>query len=364
MDNFEEGKLENIDLNQELKDRLAEIDKKLKNSQEVKSLAKAVDVQNVNSILEFGSQPAEEISKFGDKILHSIRSSSVEGSSIMLKELSKLMSRFDKEEITGTEKRGLISRMFTDSKKAVEKLLSKYNSLGKEIDKIYKEISSYKNELTKANYMLDEMFEQNLIYYKELEKYIAAGQIILKFLEEEKLPELTRLSESGSAEANLNLQSLNNAIEMMKARVYDLELAKVVAMQTAPQIRIIQRSNFKLIGKIHSAFVITIPIFKNGLIQAVTLKRQNLVAESMAALDKTTNELLLKNAENIKNQSIEIAKLTGNSPIKIETLETTWKTIMEGINETRRIEEENRKLRDEGAKKINDMQIEFIKNIK
>jgi uncharacterized protein YaaN involved in tellurite resistance len=84
----------------------------------------------------------------------------------------------------------------------------------------------------------------------------------------------------------------------------------------------------------------------------------------MSALDRTTNELLLKNAENIKNQSIEIAKLTGNSAIKVETLENTWNTIMEGINETRRIEEENRKLREEGVKKINQMQIEFIQKIK
>jgi uncharacterized protein YaaN involved in tellurite resistance len=178
------------------------------------------------------------------------------------------------------------------------------------------------------------------------------------------VPELASLAEKGSAEANLNLQSLYNAIDMLKARVYDLELAKVVAMQTAPQIKIIQKSNFKLVGKIHSAFVITIPIFKNGLIQAVTLKRQNLIAESMYALDKTTNELLLKNAENIKNQSIEITKLTGNSTIKIETLESTWNIIKEGINETRRIEEENRKLREEGAKKINDMQVDFLKQIK
>lgn len=364
MDNMDEKNLEAVDYNKELKDRLQAIDIELKNSQEVKALTKAVDIKNINSIMEFGSSPAEEISKFGDKILYSIRSNNIEDSSNMLRELSKLMSRFDKEEITGTQKKNFFLNIFTSSKKAVEKLLAKYYTLGKEIDKIYKEITSYKNELAKANFMLDDMFEQNLSYYKELEKYVAAGQVIIKTLEEEKLPEFERLAEGGNAEANLNLQSLNNAIEMMKTRVYDLELAKMVAMQTAPQIRIIQKSNFKLIGKIHSAFVITIPIFKNGLIQAVTLKRQNLIAESMAALDKTTNELLLKNAENIKNQSIEIAKLSGNSSIKIETLENTWKTIVEGINETKKIEEENRKLRDEGTKKINNMQIEFIKNIK
>jgi uncharacterized protein YaaN involved in tellurite resistance len=314
--------------------------------------------------MEFGNGPAEEISKFADKILLSIREGNIEGSSIMLKELSKLMGRFDKEEVLGESKKGFIPRMFQDSKKVIEKILNKYQTLGKEIDRIYKEIIIYKNELTKTNDMMEEMFAQNLEYYKSLEKYIIAGNLILKRLQNEELPKFEALAGSGDAEANLNLQTLNNTIEMMNIRVHDLELAKVVAMQTAPQIRIIQRGNFKLVGKIHSAFVITIPIFKNGMIQAVTLKRQSIIAESMAALDKTTNELLLRNAENIKSQSIEIAKLSGNSSIKIETLENTWKTILEGIDETKRIEEENRKLREQSKKKIYDMQIEFMKKIK
>jgi uncharacterized protein YaaN involved in tellurite resistance len=356
--------MEYTDEKQDIQVKMERIRSEIQNSHEVKSLIKSVDVSSPNSIMEFGNGPAEEISKFADKILHSIREGNIEGSGIMLKELSKLMGRFDKEEVLGESKKGFIPRMFQDSKKAIEKILSKYQTLGKEIDRIYKEIIIYKKELTKTNDMMEEMFAQNLEYYKSLEKYIIAGNLILKRLQDEELPKLEALVGSGDAEANLNLQTLNNTIEMMNIRVHDLELAKVVSMQTAPQIRIIQRGNFKLVGKIHSAFVITIPIFKNGMIQAVTLKRQSIIAESMAALDKTTNELLLRNAENVKNQSIEIAKLSGNSSIKIETLENTWKTILEGIDETKRIEEENRKLREQSKKKINDMQIEFMKKIK
>lgn len=364
MDFMEENKEAVIRGKDELHARIEEINRELENSKEVKALTGLIDINNLNSIMSFGSVPAEEISKFADRILNSIRTANIEGSSMMLKELSRLMERFDKEEIVETEKRGFFSKIFNSSKKSIEKLLSKYQSLGREIDKIYKEITTYKNELTKTNDMLEEMFIQNLDYYKELEKYTAAGNLIIRRLEEEELPKYEELSNRGDAQAALNLQSLNNAIDMMKNRVYDLELAKMVAMQTAPQIRVIQRSNYKLVGKIHSAFVITIPVFKNGLIQAVTLKRQNLIAESMEALDNTTNELLLKNAENIKNQSIEIAKLTGSPSIKIETLENTWKTIMEGIKETAKIEEENRRLREEGSKKIKNMQVEFMEKIR
>lgn len=346
----------------ELREKLEAIKKELEQSPEVKELSKQVDVKSPNSILQFGSKPAEEISKFSDRILSSIKTSSIESSSIMLQDLSKLMSRFDKEELVDKE-RSFFGRLFYNSKKAVEKLLSKYQTLGREIDRIYKQISDYKNELIKTNDMLDEMFIQNLEFYRQLEKYVIACNLVINELETEDLPFYMEKAKSGDPSEALELEAVNNAIEMLKTRVYDLEMAKMVAMQTAPQIRIIQKGNFKLVGKIHSAFIITIPIFKNGLIQAVTLKRQKLVADSMVALDKTTNELLLKNAQNLKNQSVEIAKLSSSSAIKIETLESTWKAIVEGINETKRIEDENRATREEGMKKINNMQIEFMKKI-
>lgn len=350
------------DANYEIECKLSDIKKQLENSQEVISISKQIDVKNANSILQFGSQPAEEVSKFSDRILHSIRTSSIESSSLMLKELSAIMSRFDKEELKEKEE-GFFSKIFGGGKNAIEKLFSKYQSLGGEIDRIYTRIMSYKNELSKTNEMLDSMFEENLNYYKALEKYIIACGIVIKEMEDEDLPYYEEKAKSGDSADALQLESVRNALEMLKQRQYDLEMAKMVAMQTAPQIRIIQKGNYKLIGKIHSAFIITMPIFKNGLIQAVTLRRQRLVAESMDALDRTTNELLYKNAENMKNQSIEIAKITSSSPIKIDVLEKTWQTIVEGIDETNKIEDENRKLREDGMKKLNKMQVDFVKRV-
>ncbi len=142
---------------------------------------------------------------------------------------------------------------------------------------------------------------------------------------------------------------------MLKQRIYDLEMAKMVSLQTAPQIKMIQRGNYKLISKVHSAFIITIPVFKNGIIQAIALKKQKLVSDSLAELDRTTNELLMKNAENIRSQSVDIAKLAGGTSVKIETLEKTWNTIMQGIEETKSIEDENKRLRAEGIVKLHDM---------
>lgn len=347
----------------EIEQKITAIEVELRNSPEVLGIAKQLDVANLNAILEFGSAPAVEISKFADKILNSIKVSSVEDSGVMLKELTKVMSRFDKEELEEKQE-GFFSKIFSSGKKTIEQIFSKYQSLGSEIDRIYSRISTYKTEIMKSNKVLEDMFGQNFEYYTQLEKHVVACNLVIDELEKEDLPYWTEKAKYGGGEEQIRLQEVQYAIEMLKQRAYDLEMAKMVALQTAPQIRVIQKANYKLIGKIHSAFIVTIPVFKNGLIQAVTLKRQKLVAQSMDALDKATNELLLRNAQNIKEQSIEIAKISGAPSVKIDTLETTWKTIMEGIEETSKIEEENKKLREEGMQKIHQMKIEFMEKMR
>jgi uncharacterized protein YaaN involved in tellurite resistance len=118
----------------------------------------------------------------------------------------------------------------------------------------------------------------------------------------------------------------------------------------------LQRGNTKLIGKVNSAFITTIPIFKNGIIQAVAAKRQKLVADSLSELDRRTNEMILKNAQNISTQSTEIARMSGQPSVKIETLEESWNIIMKGMEETQAIEEENKRLREDGTKRVMQLQ--------
>ena len=350
------------DTKREMEEKLENIKKELKNSPEVIQISKKLDVSNINAIMEFGSEPASEISKFSDKILNTMKVSSVENSGALLKELTVIMKRFDKEELE-EKPESFFSRIFNSSKKTIQSILSKYQSLGGEIDKIYSRITSYKSEIEKTNKMLEEMFSQNFNYYTELEKYCAACELAINEIQNEDLPYYEEKAASGTPDDNLKLQEIKYSLEMLNQRLYDLNMAKVVSLQTAPQIRTIQKGNYKLIGKIHSAFIVTIPVFKNGLIQAVTLKRQKLVAKSMEALDNATNELLLKNAQNLRDQSIDIAKLTGSPSIKIETLENTWQIIMDGINETEKIEEENKKLRKEGMEKLNKLQVEYMEKV-
>jgi uncharacterized protein YaaN involved in tellurite resistance len=330
----------------------------LRKEPEVQNLVRTIDERDQIQVLEFGKEPAVQISRFSDQILSNMRTTKVEDSGELLKQLGRIMDKFDAKDFQKTSG-GIFGKLFKKGEKMVEKLFGKYQTMGSEIDKIYIEISKYQHEMVDSTNMLEQMYEQNYQYYLTLEKYIVAGEMKVEELKNNQLPQLESRVASGDQLASMQLDTLKNVIELLEQRIYDLEMAKMVSLQTAPQIRLLQRGNTKLIGKINSAFVTTIPIFKNGLIQAVAAKRQKLVADSMSELDRRTNEMLLKNAQNISQQSTDIARLAGGPSIKIETIEESWNIIIKGMQETKAIEEENKRLRVEGTKRLEQLQENF-----
>ncbi|MGG4489513.1 toxic anion resistance protein [Metabacillus idriensis] len=333
----------------------------LQKEPEVQKLAQMIDHRNQVGMLEYGKAPADEISAFSGKILNTMQSSSMEESSALLKHLGKIMDRFDPKDFA--EQKGFMKKIFNRGQKMVEKIMSKYQTMGGEIDKVYMEIVKYEDEMKRSTNTLEQLYEQNFQFYLELEKYIVAGDMKAAELKQQ-LPALETKASSGDQLAQMELDTMRNAVEVLEQRVYDLELAKQVAYQSAPQIRLLQRGNTKLIGKINSAFVTTIPIFKTGLINAIAAKRQKLVADSMNELEKRTNEMLVRNAQNISKQSVDIARLSGSPSIKMETIEETWSIILKGMQETKAIEDENKQLREQGRVRLQELQNNFkqIKN--
>lgn len=347
------SKDENVE-NKDIEQKAISISRQLKVSPQVMQIASNLNIKDANAVLEFGNEPAQQISKFADQILNSIKTSSMENSGVMIKELTSIMKKFDKQDFEES-KPTFFGKLFSKPSQAIDKMLGKYKTIGGEIDKIYTQLSGYKVEINNSNLMLENLYNQNFEYYAELEKFIAAGNMIVEKNESGDLPKLEALAANGEQINAINYENAKATLEMLKQRIYDLEMAKMVSLQTAPQIKMIQRGNYKLISKVHSAFIITIPVFKNGIIQAIALKKQKLVADSLAELDRTTNELLMKNAENIRSQSVDIAKLSGGTSVKIETLEKTWNTIMQGIEETKSIEDENKRSREAGIVKLHEM---------
>ena len=164
---------------------------------------------------------------------------------------------------------------------------------------------------------------------------------------------------TGDESIQFELTSLNQALMMMEQRTQDLRTAENVAMQSIPMIKTMEFSNYNLVRKINSAFIVTLPVFKQALAQAILLKRQRIQAEAMSALDKKTNEMLIKNAQNTVEVSKATAKMASGSSIQIETLETTWRTITSGIEETKRIQEDCRKKRVEDQARLEAIKADF-----
>jgi uncharacterized protein YaaN involved in tellurite resistance len=338
---------------------------KLKNEPSVVQLAEKIDVKDQIAVLEFGKETATGISTFSDRMLATIKNSNLEKSTTLVNNLNKIMDRFDPKEFMEEEKKGgFLKRMFSRSKEQLERLLSKYDSMTKEVDAVHHEITKYEVEMKRNTVELEKMYDENLNYFQNLSEHVAAIDVKLEQLQPQ-LPALQARAAEGDQEALFELETVQRGMELLENRKYDLEMAQQVSFQAAPQIRLMQQGNNQLIAKINSAFVTTIPIFKQGLVHAVTIHRQKLVSDSMAELDKRTNEMLIKNAENIRQNSVNIARQSGAPSISIETVESTWQTIMAGIQETKQIQEETVRAREEGRQRLEKLQLDYekLKNI-
>ncbi len=329
----------------------------LVNSEEVDRIVSTIEVNNLETIVTFGADAAEEISKASDVVLNGMDMSQLNETSEMLTILAKIMDKFDIDEIRDNP--GFLDKLFGNLKKQLEKILSKYHTMGEEIDKIYVQLKGYESEIKQSNRKLNQMFEANVNYYHELVKYILAGEQACREIEAYIAQRQQEMAQSGDQSIQFVLTSLNQALLMMEQRTQDLRIAENVAMQSIPMIKTMEFSNYNLVRKINSAFIVTLPIFKQALAQAILLKRQKIQAESMAALDKKTNEMLIKNAQNSVETSKMTARLASGSSIQIETLENTWRTITSGIEETKRIQEDAKKKREEDKVRLEAIKEDF-----
>ena len=331
--------------------------KALAHSPEVEALTATIDVNDLDTIVSFGAQSAEEISKASDLVLRSMNMSQIDETSKMLNTLAKIMDQFDIKEIK--ENPTLFGKMFGNIRKQLDKILAKYHTMGDEVDKIYVQLKQYETEIKQSNQKLETMFQSNVNYYHDLVKYIVAGEQGCQEISDYMAQLQEEMAQTGDQSIQFELQSLQQAQMMLEQRTQDLRTAESVAMQSIPMLKTMQFSNMNLVRKINSAFIITLPVFKQALAQAIMLKRQRIQAEAISALDERTNEMLIKNAKNTVEQAKLTTRLASGSSIKAETLENTWRTIVTGIEETRKIQENAHRQRIEDQAKLERIKQEF-----
>ena len=338
----------------------SQLSTQLAGSEEVEQISAEIEVFNLDTIVTFGAEAAEQISKSSDAVLNSMNMSQLDGSSELLKTLANIMSKFDIEEIKDDP--SFFGKLFGGMRKQLDKILAKYQTMGGEVDKIFVQLRQYEDEIKRSNHSLDEMFNANVEYYHTLVKYIIAGEQGCKEIEAYIAQRTADYQSSGDESIQFEITQLNQALMMLEQRVQDLRTAESVAMQSIPMLKTMEFSNYNLIRKINSAFIVTLPVFKQALAQAILLKRQKIQAEAMQALDEKTNEMLIKNAQNTVETSKLTARMASGSSIQIETLEKTWQTIMTGIEETKQIQAEAHTKRIEDQKRLEVIKQDFQKN--
>lgn len=324
---------------------------------EVIALTNEIDINNPKSIEMFGQKAGMGISRISDTLLENTQAVRSQEISEMMIQLTNVMKRFDAQELAlddMTGKKGLFGKLRQKTRESLENLVSKYDNLGKDVDKISQILSRYLTDIDKANGNLLRMYDANAQYYKALECYVVAAELGLQEIEEESA-RIEADPNMSPEEKSFALKKLEDTYHRLEQRKVDLQTAEMVSLQLQPTLAIMMNSNYQLMGKINTSFIITLPIFKISLANAVMLKRQEIQARSIAQLDEATNELLKRNATNTMSQAKEIAKMSNTTGVKIETLESIQQTILNGVNETGELVRQASAKRKEDSRRIDHM---------
>lgn len=327
-------------------------------------LAEQIDPKNHQSISQYGTEAQGKLMHFSDSMLEHVKNNQSAGEiRTILEDLMKKLESVNPDELQGGKK-GLISRFFQKLSSSVNEILSKYQKTGAQIDRITVKLKKYNETLSKDNNMLQQLFDQNKNYFDALSIYIAAGELKLKELETKEIPERKKKAQlSGNQMAHQEVNDLVQFAERLEKRVHDLKLSRQITIQSAPQIRMIQNTNQALMEKIQSSILTAIPLWKNQIAIALTLLRQRDAVEAQKQVSKTTNELLLKNADMLKTNAIETAKENERGLVDIDTLKKTQENLITTIEETIRIQQEGREKRHQAEQELRTMEDEIKKKL-
>ena len=329
-----------------------EADKEIRLSPEeekqVNDFAKEIDITNSNIVLQYGVGAQRKISNFSEKTLESVKTKDLGEVGDLLSGVVNELKSFDLDE----EDNKLLG-FFKKQANKMTSIKTKYDSAEKNVNNIIKTLEDHQVTLMKDIAMLDQMYDLNESYYKELSMYILAGN---KKLEEAKNIELPRLKERAE-ETNLpvDAQRANDYVNMIsrfEKKLHDLDLTRMVSIQMAPQIRMVQSSNTVMVEKIQSTIVNTIPLWKSQMVIALGANHSKEAAKATKEVTDLTNQLLKKNAETLKQTTVETAKLSERGIVDMETIRHTNDQLISALNEVRDIQIEGHKRREEASQEL------------
>lgn len=311
----------------------------------VREFSKQIDVMNAEQILNFGSVAQKNIADFSGAALNSVRTKDMGEVGGMLSSLVVELKSIDFDE---DEKKGFFSRLFNKSSNRITELKADFDRVEVNIDKITRELEKHELVLMKDIALMDNMYERNLQYYKELTMYILAGKLRCEEVRNTLCVEYENKAKlSGAPEDAQAANDLTNMVGRFEKKLHDLELTRIISVQMAPQIRMIQNNNALMVEKIRSSIVNTIPLWKSQMVLALSLHHSEQAMEAQRSVTNVTNELLKSNAERLHQGSVEIAREAERAIIDLETLRHTNAELIATLEDVRLIQNEGAQRRAE-----------------
>lgn len=329
------------------------------NQKRAYQLAEQIDPKNHQAMIMYGTQAQGKLLSFSHTMLEHVQKKDIGEVGEIINDLMKRLSEVNPDELTDG-KPSFFARMFGKLSGSVQEVLSKYQKTGAQIDRISVKLDRSKNVLLSDIQLLEQLYETNKEYFQALNVYIAAGEIKLEELHGKTIPDLKREAEATNDQ--MKFQEVKDMIQFadrLDKRLYDLKLSREITIQSAPQIRLIQNTNQALVEKIQSSIMTAIPLWKNQVAIALTLIRQRHAVEAQKQVSRTTNELLLKNAEMLKTNTIETARENERGLVDIETLKKTQESLITTLEETLRIQDEGRTKRRQAEQELAFMENEL-----
>lgn len=321
---------------------------------QVSAFAKQIDLTNSTVILQYGAGTQKKMADFSETALENVKSKDLGEVGTLLSNVVTELKDFDEEETKG------FLGLFKKGSNKIEAMKAKYAKAETNVNEIVQVLEGHQVQLLKDVAVLDKMYELNLTYYKELTMYILAGKKKLQEVRSTQLQELRAKAEAtGLAEDAQAAKDLDDMCNRFEKKIYDLELTRQIAMQTAPQIRMVQSNDTIMVEKIQSTVVNTIPLWKSQMVIALGVEHSMQAAEAQRQVTDITNELLKKNAEKLKLASVETAKEAERGIVDMETLKTTNQALISTFDEVLKIQQEGRIKRQEAEVEMQRMENEL-----
>jgi len=319
-------------------------------------LAKQIDVSDTDSISNYGAQAQQKLGEFSHSVLNHVQNQETSHIGETLNDLMFRLKEADPNELKA-EDQSIFKKIFKKINRSIYETTAKYQKIGAQVDKIAVKLDTERELLLKDNEMLNELYDKNYDYFEALNVYIAAGEVKIEELQSEVIPKAVEHAESSENQMDVQkVNDLNQFLNRLDKRVYDLKTARQMTIQQAPQIRLIQNTNQALSEKIQTSINTAIPLWKNQIVVALTLLRQKEAVTAQRQVSETTNDLLTKNSEMLKQSSIETARENERSIIDIETLEKTQADLVETLEETLNIQREGRSKRKEAEVQLSQLE--------